>query len=613
MQSPQQSNSLSNRLIPHHDGSELYVTPKSPRIGDSITLRVRVPKSYSFQKSFVRLYEDGEPRSYELSLLQKGTHEDWWGVTITLVNKTLQYRFVFLSTDKYEWLTARGLFAHDVHSNTDFKIFSGTRAPEWVHSSVFYQIFPDRFAKSEVKRALPDWAVARNWTDLPAQVRSEISSELYGGDLVGVEEHIDHIEDLGVNGIYFTPFFPARSNHRYDASSFSEVDPVLGGDQALDSLVSTARSRNIRILGDLTSNHCGAGHPWLKDAIADVNSEERSFFYWDPSVPHGYVGWWGVPSLPKLNFNSLELRKRMYSAANSIVKKWLSPAKGLSGWRIDVGNMTGRQGSDDLHDLVMHGIRQAMDEAGEEFWLVAENGDFVASDLDGYGWHGAMNYQGFMRPVWNWLQSNSEIGGGFQGLPFQMPRFTGAQLVSSMREFSAAIPWDSYTSCMLLLDSHDTARMRTVVNGDRDRHLSGMALALTIPGVPSIYAGDEIGLEGSNGEAGRRTIDWDNQNSWDQDFLKSVKSLIQLRRTRHALINGGLRWLEIADDYLLFARESKEEALLIFISRTGVDIEIDLEAHGVKLQKTLFGVEQSGPHLRINSTTATQGIWQISS
>ena len=464
-----------------------------------------------------------------------------------------------------------------------------------------------------MKRALPDWAVARNWTDLPAQVRSEISSELYGGDLVGVEEHIDHIEDLGVNGIYFTPFFPARSNHRYDASSFSEVDPILGGNEALDSLVSTARSRNIRILGDLTSNHCGAGHPWLKDAIADVNSAERSFFYWDSSVPHGYVGWWGVPSLPKLNFNSLELRKRMYSAANSIVKKWLSPAKGLSGWRIDVGNMTGRQGSDDLHDLVMHGIRQAMDEAGEEFWLVAENGDFVASDLDGYGWHGAMNYQGFMRPVWNWLQSNSEIGGGFQGLPFQMPRFTGAQLVSSMREFSAAIPWDSYTSCMLLLDSHDTARMRTVVNGDRDRHLSGMALALTIPGVPSIYAGDEIGLEGSNGEAGRRTIDWDNQNSWDQDFLKGVKSLIQLRRTRHALINGGLRWLEIADDYLLFARESKEESLLIFISRTGVDIEIDLEAHGVKLQKTLFGVEQSGPHLRINSTTATQGIWQISS
>ena len=303
----------------------------------------------------------------------------------------------------------------------------------------------------------------------------------------------------------------------------------------------------------------------------------------------------------------------MYSAPDSIVKQWLSPARGLAGWRIDVGNMTGRQGDDDLHDEVMHGIRTAMDDAGEEFWLVAENGDFIASDLDGYGWHGAMNYQGFLRPVWNWLQVNSEIGGGFQGLPFQMPKFTGAQLVSSMQEFSSAIPWDSYISCMLLLDSHDTARMRTVVNGDSGRHLSGMTLALTIPGVPSIYAGDEIGLEGSNGEAGRRTINWEDKNNWDQDFLEGVKSLIRLRRTSHALINGGLRWLEIGDDYLLFARESKNESLLIFISRAGVDIEIDLEELGVKLQKTLFGVEKSGRRLRINSTTATQGIWQISS
>ena len=613
MQSQQQSNSLSSHRIPHHDGSELYVSPRSPSIGDSISLRVRVPKSYLFQKVFVRLYEDGEPRSYELSLLQEGAHEDWWGVTITLVNKTLQYRFVFLSSEKYEWLTARGLFAHDVHSNTDFRIFAGTRAPEWVHSSVFYQIFPDRFAKSDVKRELPEWATARNWNDLPAQNRSEISSELYGGDLIGVEDHIDYIQELGVNAIYFTPFFPARSNHRYDASSFSEVDPILGGDKALHSLVSTARSRNIRILGDLTSNHCGAGHPWLAAALANQQSPERSFFYWDPSVPHGYVGWWGVPSLPKLNFNSLELRERMYSGDDSIVKQWLAPAKGLSGWRIDVGNMTGRQGADDLHDLVMRGIRQAMDEAGEEFWLVAENGDFIASDLDGTGWHGAMNYQGFMRPVWNWLQTNSEIGGGFQGLPFQMPKFTGAQLVSSMREFSAAIPWDSYISCMLLLDSHDTARMRTVVNGDRDRHLSGIALALTIPGVPSIYAGDEIGLEGSNGEAGRRTIDWDNQNSWDKNFLGEVKALIQLRRTSPALINGGLRWIDIGDDYLLFARESKEESLLILISRSAVALKIDLEPLGLTLKKTLFGEEQSGRYLTVNSSTATQGIWQITS
>jgi alpha-glucosidase len=103
----------------------------------------------------------------------------------------------------------------------------------------------------------------------------------------------------------------------------------------------------------------------------------------------------------------------MYKGKNSIVRKWISPQFGMSGWRIDVGNMTGRLGADDLHDDVMRGIRQAMDETNPDAWLVAENGDFVASDLNGLGWHGAMNYQGFMRPVWNWLNRNSEIGGGF--------------------------------------------------------------------------------------------------------------------------------------------------------------------------------------------------------
>jgi alpha-glucosidase len=611
MQNLELSSSLSNFSTPHHDGSELYVTPRSPRIGDSISLRVRVPKEYRFEKSFIRLYEDGEPRSHELVFLEEGTHESWWGVTVLLANKTLQYRFIFLAEDKYEWLSARGLFAHDVHSNTDFKIFAGTRAPEWVHSSVFYQIFPDRFAKSDVKRELPSWAKAREWNQLPVQDRSEISTEFYGGDLPGVEQHIEYIDDLGVNAIYFTPFFPARSNHRYDASSFTEVDPLLGGNEALQSLISAARGREIRILGDLTSNHCGAGHPWLATALSDKNSPERSFFYWDASVPHGYVGWWGVPSLPKLNFNSLKLRERMYAASDSIVKQWLSPANGLSGWRIDVGNMTGRQGADDLHDEVMHGIRNAMDEAGEEFWLLAENGDFIASDLDGSGWHGAMNYQGFMRPVWNWLQLNSEIGGGFQGLPFQMPKFTGSQLVMSMREFSASIPWDSFTSCMLLLDSHDTARLRTVVNGDRDRHLSGMALSLTFPGVPSIYAGDELGLEGSFGEGGRRTINWDNESSWDKNFLGNVKSLVHIRRTSHALVYGGLRWLEVEDDYLLFIRESHEQSLLVLISRSAVAVEINLASYGLSISRTLFGTEQSGNHLTIHSKTATQGIWEI--
>lgn len=599
--------------LPHHDGSELYVSNAAPTIGETVTLRLRVPHTYTFEKAFIRVYHDGEPRSFELKAGKSNEVEAWWSVKVSIENVSTLYRFVFVAEGKYDWLNAAGLFDHDVHSNNDFQIVAVPAYPEWIKSSVFYQIFPDRFAKSGDVREIPDWAFPRDWNELPRGRSKYTGRELYGGDLKGVEQHLDHVSDLGVNGIYFTPFFPARSNHRYDASSFDEVDPVLGGNKAMFSLVAAAKKRKIRLLGDLTSNHCGAGHPWLAKAIKDKKSKERGYFYWDKSVKHGYVGWWGHASLPKLNFNSTALRNAMYAGKNSIVKKWLSPQYGMAGWRIDVGNMTGRLGTDDFHDEVMHGIRKAMDEVKPDAWLVAENGDFVASDLNGLGWHGAMNYQGFMRPVWNWLNKNSTIGGGFQGLPFSMPKINGNQLVESMSAFNAAIPWRSLVASMVLLDSHDTARMRTVVLGDKASHLSAMALMLTYPGVPSLFAGDEIGLEGAWGEDSRRTINWDDKSEWDLEFFAEVKKLVELRRSRDSLINGGLRWLAVEADYVAYLRESTKESVLVFISRKGVKTTLNLVPYGYIFKESLFGQEATGATTMINSSDAVQCIWVVES
>ena len=598
-------------LFPHHDGSELYVSTAAPSIGESITLRVRVPNTYFFEKAFIRVYEDGEPRSFELKKDKKEPNERWYKVNIKVVNLHTIYRFVFVAAGKYEWLNAFGLNDHDVHSNNDFKIVAVKQYPEWIKSSVFYQIFPDRFAKSGKYLDSPDWAQRRDWNERP-RIRSKYTGiELYGGDLLGVEQHLDHINDLGVNGIYFTPLFPSRSNHRYDATSFDHVDPLLGGDKALFSLVKKSSKLGIRVMGDLTSNHCGAGHKWLASAKKSKKAKEHGYFYWDKSVKHGYVGWWGLASLPKLNFNSKALRSEMYVGKNSIVRKWIKPKYGMSGWRIDVGNMTGKLGKDDLHDEVMRGIRKAMDETNPNAWLVAENGDFVASDLDGLGWHGAMNYQGFMRPVWNWLNQNSNIGGGFQGLPFEMPKISGNQLVKSMMQFNASIPWRSLTASMVLLDSHDTARFRTVVNGDVDLHLTAMAFVLTYPGVPSLFAGDEIGLEGETGEDSRRTIDWDNRSNWDNKFMAEVKNLIAIRRGNDALINGGFRWVAVENDYLLFIRESKKQKILVFLSRDAVNVSIDLQPLGLKIARNLFGSTQSGDRIIIKSKVPTQGVWIV--
>jgi len=597
--------------LPHHDGSDLYVSNSAPKIGDKITLKVRVPNDYLFEKAMLRIYHDGEPRIFEMKLGKKGAVESWYQVNVEIMNLQSSYRFAFIGHGKYEYLNARGLFDHDVHSNNDFQIVAIPSNPAWINSSVFYQIFPDRFARSGKVNITPDWAFPREWNLLPRGRGKYTGQELYGGDLYGVQEQLDHVIDLGANGIYFTPIFPSRSNHRYDATSFDHVDPILGGDEAFKSLIKVSKKKGIRILGDLTSNHCGAGHDWLAKAKKDKKSKERTYFFWDKSIKWGYVGWYGLESLPKLNYASKALRKAVYEGKNSIVKKWISPKFGMAGWRIDVGNMTGVQGAEDHHIEVMRGIRNAMQEVNPDTWLVAENGDFIASDLDGLGWQGAMNYQGFMRPFWNWINRNPEITGGFQGLPFAMPKINGQQLVASIQEFNSTIPWRSLTASMMLLDSHDTARFRTVVLGDISAHKTAMTMMLSYPGVPSIFAGDEIGIEGSWGEDARRTINWDDRSGWDLEFFTEVKKLVKLRKSQDALINGGLRWISVENDYVAYLRESKKQTLLVLVSRGPINTTIDLSTYGYKVAKTLYGHEVKGEIFSIASDSAVQGIWEL--
>ena len=604
-------NKIQSCALPHHDGSELYVSNIAPKIGDTVNLKVRIPNEYIFQEAFVRVYEDAEPRTYKLSRMKKLNTESWYQVSITIHNLHTIYRFVFIGDGKYEWLNAYGLSDHDVHSNNDFQIVAIPDNPKWIHSSVFYQIFPDRFARSGTINEMPDWAYPRAWNELPRGRSKFTGQELYGGDLLGVQQHLDHVSDLGFNGIYFTPMFPSRSNHRYDATSFDHIDPVLGGDKAFQSLIAVAKKKKIRILGDLTSNHCGKGHDWLAKAKKNPRSKEHGYFYWDKKIKWGYVGWFGLESLPKLNYSSQALRQTMYGAKNSIVKKWLTPKFGMAGWRIDVGNMTGVLGPDNFHAEVAQGIRQAMQEVNPDTWLVAENGDFKASDLNGLGWQGAMNYQGFMRPFWNWINKNPEITGGFQGLPFAMPKINGAQLVASIQEFNASVPWRSLTASMLLLDSHDTARFRTVVLGDKAAHVAAMTMMLTYPGVPSIFAGDEIGLEGSWGEDSRRTINWEDRSQWDYEFMAQVKKLIELRKTHDALINGGLRWVAVEDDFIAYLRESKNESILTLVARHAVSTKIDIGSFGYSVAKTLYGQEAKGASITFKSKGATAAVWLL--
>lgn len=548
-------------LPPHHDGSALYVPEQAPQLGDTVTVFVRTPASV--RTVHARSTPDGEPRFTTAVVDRQSDGETWWRAEIEVRNRLTNYRFLL---DGSVWLTAAGVVDHDVPDATDFRLVAdGPPPPDWAADAVVYQIFPDRFARSAAAahRPLPDWAIPCDWASTPVAVsRPETPYQFYGGDLDGIIERLDHIAGLGANTVYLTPVFPARSNHRYDAAAFDRVDPLLGGDEALRRLADAVRARGWRLIGDLTTNHTGDGHPWFTAAVSDVNAPERDFFYFDEKTGD-YESWWGVKTLPKLNWASAELRRRFFGGPGSVAARWLDV---LDGWRVDVANMTGRLGAVDHAHEVARLMRAAVAAARPDALLVAEHAHDGTGDLDIGGWHGTMNYSGFLRPIWSWLRANTLDLPDFLGAPGRVPRRGGPAVVATMRAFAARMSWRSLVTSWNLLGSHDTGRIRTAV-GDAPRQAVAAGLLMTMPGTPMVFAGDEIGLTGVNGDGSRTPFPWHRPGSWDAATLARYRDLIALRHRHEALRRGGLRWVHVDDDTLVFLRETAAQRLLVAARR----------------------------------------------
>lgn len=544
--------------LPHHDGSPHYVTNLNPQPGESVTVFVRTSASSPVGRVFVRTAPDGEPHYREAVVDRVAGGEIWWRATIEMVNPVCRYRFLLQSGRTQHWLTAAGVANREVPDATDFILTSYSPPPAWGADSVAYQIFPDRFAKSgQLRPALPDWARAARWNEEIPHGTPEALTQLFGGDLHGIREKLDYIAGLGADLLYLTPFFPSRSNHRYDATTFDHVDPLLGGDEALRALTGEAHRRGMKVIGDITLNHSGDGHEWFQEGRDHPESAEAGFYYFDRN-DGTYATFLGAKSLPKFDHRSSELRRRLYEGPQSVIARYIDYF-GLDGWRVDVAQSAGRYGTVELNDQVARLTRRTM---GADKLLIAEH-QFDASDsLLGNGWHGTMSYAGFTRPVWSWLAR--ERFEEFWGVPGPIPEYGGQDVAEVIRHFSARIPWQSFQHNFTLIDSHDTARFRSVAGPERQ--ILAAALMLTLPGVPMIFAGDEIGLQGLNMEAARTPFPWD-QSQWDHGTLAAYKELIRLRRDHAALRRGGLRWLHAAEETIVFERALPEETLLVQITR----------------------------------------------
>jgi alpha-glucosidase len=604
-------------LTPHHDGSSFYVSSQNPRIHDFVKVTVRIHQSIGqVSKVSVRYSENGEAFFSKRGKPSPGESGwTWWEVSFPVLNPIVNYRFLIELVDGGAfWLNTQGISAVEPVDLMDFKITTFGDAPDWSKSSVMYQIFPDRFARSAkaLDRKTPSWGIKKNWSDPVSGSGPDVAKEFFGGDLDGVTEHLDHLEELGATLLYLTPIFPAQSNHRYDASSFDEADELLGGNEALQKLIEEAHSRGMKVLGDLTANHSGSEHEWFKAAFANPSAPESDFYFFSEGNTQ-YESWWGVKSLPKLNWNSKELRRRFIEGSDSVVAKWLKAPFKLDGWRIDVANMTGRIEEQDLYKEVAQTIKKTMHEVNSEALLIGEYTKDAAPHMQGDGYHGAMTYSNFTKPLWLWFANeNINIHPDFPGPG--PSRYSGKQFLEAHLQFAANFPWTVRQNNMNALDTHDIPRFKTV--GILGGQMIGAALQFTLPGIPVIFQGDEFGLDGHNGENSRTPIPWEDERPNEKSMIGSYASFAKLRKENPVLVDGAVRWLYASDEAVVFAREDNSATILVAVTRfEDPNIKIPMDAiTDPDRSENLFGggeIKVIGSSLLLPGKPLSVNIWRL--
>ncbi len=417
---------------PHHDGSPLYVSDEAPELGATVTVRVRTSAADPVEAVWLRTTYDAEPVFHPTTSTTTGDVV-WWEGELPVHNPVTHYRFLLVRAladgeGEQEWLTGAGLVGHDLPDAVDFRLAAHPPAPDWGRDGVVYQVFPDRFARSAAadEREVPDWALPAEWDDEVVFEGSDPRTpmQLYGGDLDGITEHLDHVAAVGADVLYTTPVFPGESNHRYNATTFTEVDELLGGSEAYARLSAAVHERGWRILGDLTTNHTGDTHEWFLCAVDDARDPHRSFYYFADDGT--YANWMGHGTLPKINHANLDVRHAMVDGPDSVVGRWLQPPYAVDGWRIDVANMTGRLGDIDVAHEVARTVRATAAALHDDPWVIGEHNHDASGDVDGDGWHGTMNYSGFSWPVWSWLRDPASPARPF-GRPVPVPRRGGGR------------------------------------------------------------------------------------------------------------------------------------------------------------------------------------------
>ncbi len=443
------------------------------------------------------------------------------------------------------------------------------QTPDWVKHAVFYQIFPDRFARSLRPQQIFLQAIPFEPWDAPPTFHG-----YKGGNLWGVIDRLDYLQDLGINAIYFTPIFHAPSNHRYNTRDYYQVDPMLGGNEVFRELLEKAHQRGIRVVLDGVFNHVGRGFAYFNDILE--NGDQSPWVDWfkiqgwplspyDKAHPANYVCWENHRALPQLNHDNPAVREYIMQVAEHWIKQ------GIDGWRLDVPDCIEVRG-------FWQEFRDRVKAINPDAYIVGEVLSNVDQWLADSQCDGVMNYRlrthTIIFPAGD--RVNSEYLQTPEGQP--IPPLNAEGYGYKIKRLLESYPWEIQLTQLNLLSSHDTPRLATVVGGDRASMELATLLLLTFPGTPCIYYGDEVGLHGGLDPDCRRGFP--SEDKWEREIWEYHRQLIALRHTYPALRIGKYQQLLAQEDVYVFARIWEREEIIVAVNVATKFVEVKIEPSG---------------------------------
>ncbi|CEN85554.1 glycoside hydrolase family 13 protein [Paraclostridium sordellii] len=480
---------------------------------------------------------------------------------------------------------------HDINYINKYQITVSrkTESPKWFKEGILYHIFVDRFNRTgKINNPKKNSFIYANWEDTPMYIKNKenevIRWDFHGGNLKGIISKLNYLKGLGVTVIYLSPIFKSQSNHKYDTGDYKTIDPMFGDEEIFKELIYKASKKGINIILDGVFSHTGDDSIYFNkygnyDSLGAYQSKNSKFFSWYnfKDYPNEYDCWWGVKSLPNVNEIENSYMDYIIRDKDSVIKKWMN--YGVKGWRLDV--------VDELPSKFLETLKKET--------LNIDNESVIVGEV----WEDASNKISYSerRKYFLGNQLNGVTGYVFKNIvvEFLKGNINSQDVYNRFMTIKENYPKDAFKSNLNLLGTHDTRRILTELNEEKELLKLAVFIQMTFEGVPYVYYGDEAGLIGETDPDNRRTYPWENE---DKDILNFYKKIIKERKNNKLLSSGETKFLKLSNQNILgYIRYIKTDKILVLINRSNTKEKIDIESNEFIKKKLLINLEPKSHNL----------------